>query len=87
VALAAGDAERAARLFGAAEVLRQAIGAPIHPAESAVYDGSIQATRARLDERVFHADWEAGRAMSLEQAISYALQDGSDEAPPEPNDT
>jgi hypothetical protein len=29
--------------------------------------------RAQLDEATFNAAWEEGRAMTLEQAIEYAL--------------
>jgi predicted ATPase/class 3 adenylate cyclase/Tfp pilus assembly protein PilF len=75
VAAAAGDAERAARLFGAAEALRQAIGAPIHPAESALYEGSIEVIRSRLGRQAFEAAWAEGRAMPPEEAMAMALEE------------
>jgi hypothetical protein len=70
VAGAEGDAERAARLFGAAEALREALGAPLPPVERAHYDRSVAATRAALGEEAFAAAWAEGRALSLEQAIA-----------------
>ena len=75
VAGAAGDAEGAARLFGAAEALRQAIGAPIHPPESALYESCIEAVRCRLGRQAFEAAWAEGRALSLEQAVAFALEE------------
>ena len=37
---------------------------------------SIAAARAQLDDATFAAAWAAGRALSLEQAIDYALGEG-----------
>jgi hypothetical protein len=34
----------------------------------------LSAVRAALGEPTFAATWEAGRAMSLADAVSYALQ-------------
>jgi hypothetical protein len=67
------DARRAAQLLGAVEALREAIGSPLFPLERADYDRTSAAVRAQLDAATFAAAWEAGRAMSLEQAITYAL--------------
>jgi len=47
----------------------------------------LAAAQARLGEEAFVAAWAAGRAMPLEEAINYALHDGSDGARLEPNDT
>jgi hypothetical protein len=75
----AGRPERAARLWGADEALREAAGLPIWPDEQRMYDRAVAAARAQCDEASFGAAWAAGRAMPLEQAIAYALED----APPE----
>ncbi len=37
-------------------------------------DRITAATRAELDEATFEAAWAEGRAMSLEQAVAYALE-------------
>ena len=66
-------ARRAARLLGAAEALLEAIGKKWEPADRIEYDRYVAATRAQLDEAAFDAAWAEGRAMSMEQAISYAL--------------
>lgn len=75
VAYGQGKAERAARLFGAAEALREAIGAPLSPDDRAEYNRIVAAVRAQLGEEVFAKSWAEGRAMTLEQAIEYALKD------------
>jgi tetratricopeptide (TPR) repeat protein len=76
---AAGQPERAARLFGAAEALRRRIGLRIHAVEQADYESSLAHARAQLDSAAFGAAWEEGRAMGWERAAAYALQ--GDDAP------
>jgi len=34
--------------------------------------------RTQLDEEAFKSAWEKGQAMSLEQAIAFALEDETD---------
>jgi len=74
LATAAGTCQRirAARLFGAAAALRDAIGAPLPPSEQADYERNLAAARAG-DADTFMAAWRAGGAMGLEQAVEYAL--------------
>jgi predicted ATPase/class 3 adenylate cyclase len=78
-----GRFERAARLWGAEEALREAAALPIWPDVQPIYDRAVAAARAQCGEAVFAAAWAAGRAMPLEQAIAYALED----APPEQSRT
>jgi tetratricopeptide (TPR) repeat protein len=73
-----GQAERAARLFGAAEALRTKLGTPIWPVNGAWYERHVAAARMALPEEMFAAAWEAGRAMGPAQAISYALDEDTD---------
>jgi predicted ATPase len=77
LAAAQGEPMQAARLFGAAESLREAIDAPLPPIERAAHDGVVAALRSRLREEVFTAAWRDGRSMTLERAVEYALQDAS----------
>ena len=65
--------DRAARLFAAAEALRAAIGHRLAPQDQAEYEGRLASTRSRLGAATFAAAWAEGRAMTLEQAIEYAL--------------
>ena len=75
VAEARGEAERAARLFGASEVLREAMGASLEPGDSALQEPYLAAARSKLDETSWQDAWAQGRAMTLEEAISYALEE------------
>jgi predicted ATPase/DNA-binding CsgD family transcriptional regulator len=68
-----GEAQRAAKLFGAAQALREAVGYPQPPGECAVQEPYLLASRARLDNATWEAALAEGRAMVLEQAIDYAL--------------
>ncbi len=65
-----GDSVRAARLWGLAEVLREAMGVPISPIERASYEHTVTAARAQLGEKVFAAAWAEGRTMTPEQALA-----------------
>jgi predicted ATPase/DNA-binding SARP family transcriptional activator/class 3 adenylate cyclase len=67
---------RAARLYGAAEALRETIGAPLPPANRPDRDRGIAAARATLGEAAFSAAWAEGRVMRVEQAIASALEEG-----------
>jgi predicted ATPase/class 3 adenylate cyclase len=69
-----GQAKRAARLFGATEALRQPIQAPVPGHERLDYESRVAAAREALGAEAFAAAWEEGRAMTLEQAIAYALE-------------
>ena len=75
---AAGQATRAARLFGAADALRTVMGTSIPPAEREVYEREVDAARAALGEDAFAADWERGRALPLEDAVAEALRATAD---------
>jgi hypothetical protein len=72
---APGEPERAAKLWGAAESLRDSLGLPLPPNELEEYDRNRAAAREALGEEAFARAGAAGRAMTVEQAIEYALQD------------
>ena len=72
LALAAGQPERAARLLGAAEALRDQLSVPIPFIEQADHNQAVTQARERLGEAVFTAIWAEGQAMTLEQSIAYA---------------
>jgi hypothetical protein len=74
------EPDRAARLWGAAERLRQAIGCRPAPAARATYERAIALARAQLDEAAFAAAWAEGWAIPLEQAIAEALDDAAEVA-------
>jgi len=67
------EPERAARLWGAAEGLRQSLGCRPAPAARATYERAMAVARAQLGEATWAVAGAEGRAMPLEQAIMYAL--------------
>jgi predicted ATPase/class 3 adenylate cyclase len=77
-AAARGEAERAARLFGACEALRELMGTLPESGERALQEPYVSAARSKLDESSWQEVWAEGRAMTLEEAVSYAL--GEEEA-------
>jgi hypothetical protein len=72
---ALGDFQRAARLWGAADALREAINAPWPPLERRLYEPYLTAIRSLADEALWRRSWEEGRAMTMEEALTYALED------------
>ena len=72
-AAAKGQSERAVRLLGASEALREATGLGLQAADQFEIDRYVASARAQLDEATFEAAWAEGRAMTLEEAVAYAL--------------
>jgi hypothetical protein len=58
---------------GAAEALREAIPAPLPPADRADHERQAAAARDSLGKKAFAAAGAAGRRMTMEQAVAYAL--------------
>jgi DNA-binding CsgD family transcriptional regulator len=69
VAVAEQQAEAAARLFGAAEALRQAIECPLPEARRAPYERQVAAARRLLNAPTFSRAWMEGGLMTPEQAL------------------
>jgi tetratricopeptide (TPR) repeat protein len=67
------EPQRAVKLFGAAEALREQIQAPMTDYERIEYDQAVAQVRSMLAEMEFNALWAEGRAMTMEQAIELAL--------------
>jgi non-specific serine/threonine protein kinase len=81
---ARGEAERAARLFGAAQGLYEAEGYYREPRELALREPYLADARSRLDGALWGTKLEEGRAMTLEEAIQYALSEEESGAPSSP---
>ncbi len=75
-----GGALLAARLWGAAESLREEIGAPIPRNDRPRYERTVAEARAATPggDTAFHAAWAEGCAMTMAQAIELALREGHD---------
>lgn len=68
------QAERAAKLFGAAEALRDKINIPMTGLEQTEYEKQVADLRAGMSEDEFGKAWSEGRALTMEQAIEFALK-------------
>jgi len=67
--------ERTLRLLGAASVQIEAMGYVLRPRDRLRYEQGLSLARAQLGEEVFEKAWAEGRAMSMEEAIEYALEE------------
>jgi predicted ATPase/DNA-binding SARP family transcriptional activator/Tfp pilus assembly protein PilF len=68
---------QAARLYAAAERLRELTGSPLPESDRARHDRGISAARSGVEEGAWRAAWAEGREMSLPLLIAGAV----DEAP------
>jgi non-specific serine/threonine protein kinase len=74
MAEAKGEAERAARLWGAAQALQEAKDIPRDTDFLAEADARISAVRSGMGEQVWEEAFRKGRAITLDEAVSYALE-------------
>lgn len=72
LANARGDHRRAAGLFGFAAALRKETGTTPAPFDRAEYERELAATRAKLDEATFDAEWQSGQSLTVAAAIELA---------------
>jgi hypothetical protein len=69
------EAERAARLWGAAQALHETKGIPKDPDFLAEADARIATVRSGMGEEAWEEAFRKGRAMTLDEAVSYALEE------------
>lgn len=73
---ARGSARRAASLFGASEAMREDVGQQeVYAHYRPGYEWGVESARNILGEEELAAAWDEGRAMSVEEAISFALEE------------
>lgn len=66
---ALGDPARGARLLGAADALRRALGYVVFPAERADHEAEAAAIRAMLGDGAFDTQWRIGVSITPERAL------------------
>jgi predicted ATPase/DNA-binding CsgD family transcriptional regulator len=69
-ALQLGELELSARLYGAAEVLRETYHVTLNLTDQAQYERDLTALQVRLDAVTCQAAWKEGRALSPEEAVA-----------------
>jgi tetratricopeptide (TPR) repeat protein len=67
------EPQKATRLFGAAEAVREKVQSPMTDHERVEYDSHITQLRTIFTETEFNALWAEGKSMTMEQAIQLAL--------------
>ncbi len=65
-----GEPGEAARIWGTAEALREAIGAPMPPVDRNNYEQMVALVHTQLEEQTFSALWIQGRSTTPEQALN-----------------
>lgn len=66
----------AVRLLGAAASLRERTLLPLMPVEQTEYERTIGALKTHVTDADFQFLWEAGSAMTIDEAIRFALEKG-----------
>lgn len=69
-----GEAAQAARLWGAAEALRENYSFPMPPIEYSSYEQAVTSVRCELGEEAFATAWSQERTTPLEQVIYDVLK-------------
>ena len=76
LALQQGAPQQAAQLFAWANAMRENIGNSRPPIEQTSVERDLATIRTQLDAATFTAAQAAGRAMSIDEVVSYAIQGG-----------
>ena len=75
-AAAAGGAPlRGAKIWGASEGIRDALGVKLAAAELKLHEKAVPAARLQAGEDAFDRAWAEGRALSQEQAVALGLSE------------
>ncbi|MFW9868337.1 MAG: DUF4062 domain-containing protein [Candidatus Thorarchaeota archaeon] len=69
-----GDYSRAARLFGAAQLPAKPVGVLFIPISSNELEERTLPVQRKLGEKEWKLEYEMGRAMTLEEAVAFALE-------------
>lgn len=72
VAGATGHAAAAARLYGAAEEVRERLGVPMWPSYRDEYEREVAIARQALDEDRFQTELQAGRTLPIADVVAEA---------------
>jgi tetratricopeptide (TPR) repeat protein len=73
VALGMGQPDRAARILGASDALRETVHGALSPDERLIRDRIVAAVRRELTDATFAEAWADGKAMTVDEAIAFAV--------------
>jgi non-specific serine/threonine protein kinase len=74
IAVARAKAVVASRLFGAVEALLGGRNIRLLPVDQIEFDRNVSSLRTQLDSATLHKIWVEGSAMTMEQAVEFALK-------------
>jgi predicted ATPase/class 3 adenylate cyclase len=80
LALEQARPKRAARLLGASDALLASLGIPWEATDGRDHRALIMTAQTQLGTTAYAAAYAAGQAMSLEEAVAYALAEGPPDA-------
>lgn len=72
-ATASEDPLRAARLWGAAEALRESLGSSLVPDDEDLYEAKVSSARERCEAISFESEWQVGRSAPAENTVLEVL--------------
>ena len=75
IAKANEQPERAIKLLGAAEALRELIQIDMSPMERVEYEREVNDLKANMDRKLFTALWAEGKSMTMGTAIEIAMKE------------
>ncbi len=67
-------ARAAARLFGAAERMREVSGFALPPTDVPTHERAVKNSRLALPDAEFDQEWAIGRSMTYEEGVTYARE-------------
>ncbi|MCW3062073.1 MAG: hypothetical protein JWQ02_3894 [Capsulimonas sp.] len=73
---------KAARLWGAAEALRETIGMSLSICDLEMHHREVDRARTALGADAFATAWKSGQGFRWEQAVAYALEETAPVTPP-----
>ena len=56
-------------------MLREQHGTPMTPNEQTYFEEQLQSLHEKMDGMKFDSTWSQGRAMTMQQAMEFALED------------
>jgi hypothetical protein len=71
--------EHGVPFLAAGAALREAMGAPVQPANRPALEDALTAARAALGDAAFTAAWAVGHTLPLEQSVALAVAGSHDE--------
>jgi hypothetical protein len=75
IAIADEKPQRATKLLGAADALREKIHSPMTDQEQIEYDQHVRRLQSMLPGAELNTVWTEGRSMTIEKSIQLAISD------------